>query len=64
MPLATYEILRDGLPVTKMDHTPQTTKSPFVVTDKTDDASHEYVVAINDIAGRSVKSEAVRVDAI
>jgi aryl-alcohol dehydrogenase-like predicted oxidoreductase len=64
MPLASYEVLRDGQPVMKMNHTPQTTKTPFVVLDRTDGALHEYAVVVTDVDGKSVKSDRVIVNAI
>jgi hypothetical protein len=60
MPLAFYEVLRDGHVVTKVNYKPQTTKEPFTAADSlTVSGSHEYIVAITDVAGRSVKSEPV-----
>lgn len=65
IPLAAYEVLRDGKPVSKVDYKPQTTKSPITITDKlSDNASHEYTIAATDMAGRTAKSEAVRVEGI
>jgi aryl-alcohol dehydrogenase-like predicted oxidoreductase len=65
MPLAGYEVLRDGKPVFKLLHKPQTTLSPFMAMDKVSDCdSHEYAVAVTDISGRSVISSAVRVEAL
>src|SRR5512133_1296031 len=60
MPLAFYEVLRDGHVVTKVNHKPQTTKEPFTAADNlTVSGSHEYIVSVTDVAGRSVKSEPV-----
>ena len=65
IPLAAYEVWRDGKLVSKVDYKPQTTKSPLITVDQlSDNASHEYTIAATDMAGRSAKSEAVRVEGI
>jgi hypothetical protein len=65
MPLAHYEIWRDGSMITSVNHKPQTTKVPFLAADQPgDDLSHEYSVVVTDMAGRSAKSEPVRIAAI
>ena len=63
VPLASYEIWRDGKMLTKVNHKPQTTKVPFTTADQlTDNASHEYSIAAPDMAGRSAKSEGVMIE--
>jgi hypothetical protein len=63
--LASYEILRDGKKIAAVDHRPQTDKTPFRFTDKPGDTTgHEYSVVITDVAGRTAKGEATRIEAI
>jgi hypothetical protein len=65
VPLAAYEILRDGKKIAAVDHRPQTNKTPFKFADKPGDAAgHEYHVIITDVAGRTAKGEGVRIEAI
>jgi aryl-alcohol dehydrogenase-like predicted oxidoreductase len=65
VPLAAYEIQRDGKMVSKINYKPQIDKTPFMTVDKPGDTgAHEYTVVITDMAGRSAKAEAVRIDAI
>jgi hypothetical protein len=62
MPLKSYEIQRDDLMISSIDHQPQTTKAPFAFTDSlADGKSHTYSVVVTDLAGRTAKSEMVRV---
>jgi aryl-alcohol dehydrogenase-like predicted oxidoreductase len=64
-PLSSYEIMRDGKIVGKLDFSPQITKKPFIFRDKPgDSASHEYAVAVVDAAGKNARSEAVRIEGI
>jgi len=65
VPLAAYDIMRDGRKISGFVHKPQTDKTPFKVVDKPGDSSaHEYSVVITDMAGRSAKSETVIAEAI
>lgn len=65
VPLASYEIWRDGKKITSIEHRPQTDKTPFKSVDKPGDSSgHQYMVIITDVAGRSAKSEPVKVESI
>lgn len=65
MPLKNYDILRDGIVISSVNHRPQTYKTPFTFVDKlTDNASHEYSVVVSDMAGRSAGGEMVRVEEI
>jgi len=65
VPLISYEIWRDDKMITQIDHKPQIDKTPFKAMDKpSDTASHEYSVVVTDMAGRSAKTEAVRIEAI
>jgi predicted aldo/keto reductase-like oxidoreductase len=62
MPLAYYEVLRDGQVVTKVNHKPQTTKEPFKAADNfTITGNHEYTVAVTDLAGRRVQGKPVMI---
>jgi predicted aldo/keto reductase-like oxidoreductase len=63
MPLKVYEIWRDSKMIASMEHKPQLSKVPFTYTDRIPNkASHEYTVISTDMAGRSAKSAAVRVE--
>ncbi len=63
MPLNSYEIWRDDALVSTMKHKPQTSKTPFAYSEKlTDDRSHAYAIVATDIAGRTAKSDVVRVE--
>ncbi|HEX2396110.1 MAG TPA: hypothetical protein VHI78_12245, partial [Bacteroidales bacterium] len=65
VPLASYEIWRDGTIISSVNHRPQIDKTPFKSVDKPgDSAGHQYTVIITDVAGRSAKSEAVKIEAI
>lgn len=65
MPLKSYEIWRDGNLAGTVSHKPQLSKMPYIYSDKlTTGGSHEYSVVATDTAGRSAKSEAVRVGEI
>ena len=60
--LKSYEIWRDGKLINSLNHKPQTSKTPFTFSDiLADGISHEYSVAATDTAGRSARSETVRV---
>jgi aryl-alcohol dehydrogenase-like predicted oxidoreductase len=63
MPLNAYEIWRDDALVSSMSHKPQTSKTPFAYSEKlTDGKSHTYVVVVTDLAGRTAKSDLVRIE--
>jgi aryl-alcohol dehydrogenase-like predicted oxidoreductase len=63
MPLNSYEIWRDDALVSSMNHKPQTSKTPFAYSEKlTDGKSHTYVVVVTDLAGRTAKSDVVRIE--
>jgi aryl-alcohol dehydrogenase-like predicted oxidoreductase len=63
MPLKSYEIWRDDTPVTSINHKPQTSKTPFAFSEKLpDNKSHAYAVVATDLAGRTAKSEQVRIE--
>lgn len=57
-PIKHYEIQRDGQAVAKVEHRPQTTKTPFAFEDRLSDRrSHSYRVVTMDAAGRTAQSE-------
>jgi hypothetical protein len=63
MPLKSYEIWRDDALISTVNHKPQTTRAPFTYNDKlTDSKSHNYIIVATDLAGRTAKSEAVRIE--
>jgi aryl-alcohol dehydrogenase-like predicted oxidoreductase len=65
MPLKSYEIWRDGKLISSMSYKPQISKTPFTFSDKLSDGdSHGYSVVAIDVAGRSARSETVRVGEI
>jgi len=64
MPLRSYEIWRDDILVSSVNHKPQTSKTPFAYVEKiTDGKSHKYAVVATDLAGRTAKSDMVTVEA-
>ncbi len=59
-PIVSYEIRRNDQVIGKVEHTPQTTKSPFVFEDVPDEGRGlTYQVATVDQSGRTAASEAV-----
>lgn len=61
-PLKHYEIWRDGKMIGNLSHKPQTTKAPFVYSDRVNDyLLHEYTIVSTDFAGRRAEGEVVRV---
>jgi len=65
MPLKSYEIWRDDKLISSMSHKPQISITPFNFSDKLSDGnSHGYSVVATDVAGRSARSETVRVGEI
>ncbi len=62
-PIEHYEIRRDGQPIGRIDHKPQTSKKPFVYQDPSDGKAHGYEVVTVDRAGRKAPSQTVQVSA-
>ncbi|RPJ61506.1 MAG: aldo/keto reductase [Acidobacteria bacterium] len=62
-PITQYEIRRDGQPIGRVPHQPQTSKKPFVYREAFDEKAHSYEVVTIDRAGRQAPSQAVQVNA-
>jgi aryl-alcohol dehydrogenase-like predicted oxidoreductase len=61
-PITHYEIRRDGKPLGKTTHQPQTTKEPFRFVDSmADRPAHRYEIVTVDAAGRTASSEPLAV---
>ncbi len=63
MPLKSYEIWRDGNPISTLNFRPQISKKPYSFVDSASGkTSHEYMVVAIDFAGRTAASEPLRVE--
>jgi hypothetical protein len=62
-PVTQYEIRRDGQPVGRIAHQPQTSKKPFVYREAFDGKAHSFEVVTIDRTGRQAPSQAVQLTA-
>jgi hypothetical protein len=64
-PISHYEIRRDGRPVGKVEHSPQTTKAPFKFEDgRLERDRHSYQVVTVDRSGRTSAGEVLEIAAL